>query len=160
MKTFEIIENHFANIGLTASPSRRPNRFNTKNVISLILIGVFILSSSAYLVLTANDFADYITSLYGCSMSICFFIAFANFILQTPNRKICHFSWARDFSKLLNIMNTMLFVWVTIAVCSTMLILQMELVKCQYSTASIGFNTFNQAFFRNNILASNFSPYL
>lgn len=101
MKIFETIENHFANIGLTASPSMQSLRFNTKNLIILTLLGVFVLSLCAYLVLTANDFADYITSLYGCSTVISFFSAFANFILQIPNRNefIVNFKTIIDKSK-------------------------------------------------------------
>lgn len=82
MKIFEIIENHFASVGLTASQSLQPSPFNVRNVTVLFIFGLNIFLTGAYIALTANEFEEYVDSLYGCSTVMNIFIAFANLNLQ------------------------------------------------------------------------------
>lgn len=85
MKIFEIIENHFASVGLTASQSLQSNRFDVKNVIIISIFGLNIILTGAYVAFTANDFEEYVDSLYGCSTVLNLFIAFGYLMLQMQN---------------------------------------------------------------------------
>lgn len=84
MKIFEIIENHFASVGLTASQSLQPQQFNVRNVTVLLIFGLNIFLTGAYIALTATEFEEYVDSLYGCSTVMNCSIVFASLILQMP----------------------------------------------------------------------------
>lgn len=82
MKVFKIIENHFASVGVTASQSLHSSPFNAKNVTILLILGLNIWLTSAYIAFMANDFEEYVDSLFGCSTVLNLLIAFVDLILQ------------------------------------------------------------------------------
>lgn len=85
MKIFELIRKHFESIGLTASQSLQPKRFNVKNVILLLIFGVNSVLTGAYIALTANDFEGYVYSLFGCSTALVCLISYAYLIRRMSN---------------------------------------------------------------------------
>lgn len=86
MKTFVFIENRFGSAGLAALQSIRTNRFNAKNVTILLLLGINMCLIGLYIVITANDFREYIYSLCIFSTALFLLINFTNLVFQIPNR--------------------------------------------------------------------------
>lgn len=80
MKTFESIRNHFESIGLTATQIYQKYRFNVKNVTVLLILGVNILLTGAYITCMATNFEEYVDSLYGLSTVLLIFIVFIHLI--------------------------------------------------------------------------------
>lgn len=84
MKTFKLIRNHLESVGPTASQSIQTNPLNVKNVIILSIFGLNILLTVAFIAFTADDFEEYVDSMFGCSTVIILFGAFGFLIWQWP----------------------------------------------------------------------------
>lgn len=83
MKILEIIQKHFASLGITSPhQSKEKNPFNGRVFFGFLMFGCVIASQSLYIFHVANGFMEHIQGISQTSASFIIFVCFATFVFE------------------------------------------------------------------------------
>lgn len=84
MKNFDFIKNYFEVLGITSRQSTRKDLLKRQNIVFFIIIGMNVLSSTAFGYYEANSFEEYVDSFYVTSSVFICFSAFGILLWDVP----------------------------------------------------------------------------
>lgn len=84
MKIFQSIEDNLAILGISSYQSIQVQPFNTRNVTTLLVFGLSVISNCVFLFHVADSFMEYTKCVYVVSTLITSFICFAHLVLKMP----------------------------------------------------------------------------
>lgn len=89
MKLFQTPQNHCANVGIVLQKSTQKHPFNVRNVISLSIFILTIISCFSYLFIVPVNFNEYTVSVYCTTTVITNGVIYVNFIWRMEQLYDC-----------------------------------------------------------------------
>ena len=83
MKILELIKKSFATVGIRPYQANEKSAFNVTNTFFVFAIGIGLSSSSAYVLIEASDFEEYINSCFLVSAQAISIVFFISIVLNT-----------------------------------------------------------------------------